>query len=201
MAAWYGYIDNSTATTAGSYGSSSWYTSTASNSNTTYYTPTWYRTDGTYVTPTYYGYTYTVPALPESIAEKAARLKREAEWAAGEAKRREEQKKLDAEKEAAINKAEELLKAHIGQQKYNELYRVGHIELDSEKYHGRKYRVKSNANSRIEVVEDGKVVDELCIISTVECPRGDLLLSKVVMLESAEEAALKIANHLRRVNV
>jgi hypothetical protein len=190
MASYYGWINSSSTGTW--YGDSNstaasgaWTTtSTSIQDSTIYYSPTYQR-------PTYYTYTTNVPNIPETAVAKAARLAREEEY-------RAQQKIIDEEKAAAIAKAEELLKDHIGHQRYKEFYHIGHIELDSEKYHGRKYRVNSNAHSRIEIIEDGKVIDELCIISTVECPGGDLLLSKIVMLESAEETALQVANHFRR---
>jgi hypothetical protein len=190
MATWYGYIDTSSAnsTTA----ASGYYTvsnSTSTDSTSYYYSPVY----SNYYTYPRYTQTYATPSTPkpETEEQRKSRMDREAIYNA-------EQKKRDEEKEAAIAKAEELLKAHVGQKRYQELCHSGHIELDSQKYAGRKYRVGNNAHSRIEVLENGKVIDELCIISQVEIPRGDLILSKVVMMECAEEEALAIANHFRR---
>ncbi len=67
----------------------------------------------------------------------------------------------------------------------------------SQKYKGRKYRVKKDAYSRIQILEGDKIVDELCIVPTVQCPDGDRLLSKVILLECDEEYVLKTSNHFK----
>jgi hypothetical protein len=91
---------------------------------------------------------------PETEEQKTERLARESE-----ARRKAEE--LRREQEAAIKRAEELLKEHIGLDAFGELYKVGHIEVDSQKYQGRKYRVFKDAYRTIEVIENGKVMDKL----------------------------------------
>ena len=96
---------------------------------------------------------------------------------------------------AAVEAAEELLKKHIGLERYGELYRVGHIEVDSLKHKGRKYRVPSDERM-IEVLDKkGMVVDRLCIHTAIDCPMPDKILTRLVLLASAEEVLLAQANH------
>lgn len=107
----------------------------------------------------------------------------------------EQRQAREEEREAAVKIAEELLKQHIGLDKFGELYSVGHIEVDSHKYKGRKYRVPSD-EKMIEILdENGKVIDRLCIHTAIDCPMPDKVLTRLVMLEYAEELLLAQANH------
>lgn len=132
---------------------------------------------------------YSSPS-PETEKQKRDRLVRETEY-------RQEQERLRQERELIIKQAEDLLREHIGLEAYGELYKVGYIELDSQKYKGRKYRVKKDACRHIQVIESDKVIDELCIVPTVQCPDGDRILSKVVLLKYDEDYLLAKANHFQ----
>ncbi len=155
-------------------------------------------------------YPSSTPLVPETAEEKKKRLKAQRKWLrdwrkvqkklvaqAAEAARLTAERcaKEEAEQKVAADRAEELLKSHVGLERYGLLYQVGHLEVDSSRYAGRRYRIRKDAHQRILVLEGDKVVDELCIISRVSCPSGDMLLSKIVMAESAEEEMLKVANH------
>lgn len=175
MVAWYSY--SSSSATAGT--SATWISyNTTATSSTTYVPYTYYTFAREYIGE-YPGNTPT-----ETEEQMQARLRQE--------------EVIRQEKEAAVKCAEELLREHIGSKAFKELNEVGYIELDSQKYKGRKYRVSKSAFQRIEVIEGNKVVDELCIVPTVQCPDGDKILSKVVLLELAEEYTLQTANHFRR---
>ncbi len=126
---------------------------------------------------------------PETKKQKSDRLRCEQES-------RDRAEQLRKEKEAAIKCAEELLKDHIGVEAFSELHKVGYIELDSQKYQGRKYRVPQEHMNMIDVLDkDGNVIDRLCVHPSVACPPGDHILSRLVLLELAEEYLLKQANH------
>ena len=101
----------------------------------------------------------------------------------------------------AKERAMKLLKKHIGLQRYGLLFEAGFIEVDSQKYAGKKYRVSKNAGDRIEIVDNGKVIDELCILPAVTCPDGDKILSKIVLLECDEDYVLAKSNHFKPIEL
>lgn len=148
-------------------------------------------TDTVYWSPAYV-YCNDVQSVPqETPVQKRTRLEREESV-------RKEQAELRKEQEAAVKKAEELLKDHIGLEAFGQLHEVGYLELDSQKHKGRKYRIPKEHMEMIEVLDkDGKVIDQLCIHPAVECPPADHILSRVVLLESAEEFVLAKADHHR----
>ena len=126
-------------------------------------------------------HSWTMSFEPETDEQREARLKQE------------------QEQELVIKAAEELLKGYIGAEAFGKLYEVGYIELDSQKYKDCRYRVKRNHNAVVEVVnKDGKVVDKLCFQPAIDCPAPDQLLTKIVLLELAEEFVLAKANHHRQ---
>lgn len=163
------YTDNGTSSTAGAITTSSGFA--------------WNNTD------TYYTYVYIVPvSVKESKQDKRARLQREEQH-------RLEQEQLRREQEAAVKRAEELLKEHIGTRAFGKLHKAGYIELDSQKHKGHKYRVPNNTDM-IEVLDSqGKVVDRLCVHPSISCPVADQILTRLVLLESAEDFILETANH------
>lgn len=100
------------------------------------------------------------------------------------------------EQKAAVKRAEELLKEYIGEKAFGKLHEVGYIELDSQKYKGRKYRVPANHMAYIEVLDEkGKVIDTLCVHPAIECPPADHIITRVAMLQNDEETLLAAANH------
>ena len=124
------------------------------------------------------------------------RAEREKNAAEAQKKYITEQEALQKERLIAKEKAETLLKKHIGLDAFGKLYQVGYIDVDSKNYPGRKYRVKKDTSSMIDVLDkDGKVVDRLCVHPAVECPEGDHVFTKVAFLEMDEEFILSKANH------
>ena len=135
--------------------------------------------------------TYTSPE-PETEEQKAARLEAQRVFDL-------EQERLRKELKQAESKAEALLKEHIGLEAFGRLHQVGYIEVDSQKYAGRKYRVPKEKRNLIEVLDgEGRVIDRLCVHPTEAYPIGDEVLARIVMLKFAEEEILKIANHTNR---
>jgi hypothetical protein len=149
------------------------------------YVPTY----GDYITITSanYDWAYVTPPI-ETEAQREERKRAAAEY--------EKQQALIREQQAAAKlRAEALLKSHIGLEAYGELLKVGYIELDSQKHKGRKYHVPSNARLLIEVLENGKVVDRLCVHPHERFQDDDEILSRVTLLKYAEEHILTKANH------
>lgn len=125
----------------------------------------------------------------ETEEQRQVRLERQAEY-------HRQQEELRQQQEVATERAEELLKEYIGLKAFSQLHEVGYIELDSQRYKGRKYRVPANHMAYIEVLdEQGKVIDTLCVHPAIECPPPDHILTRVVMLQNAEEDLLTAANH------
>lgn len=192
MTSWY-YItySNSTGTAAcsgsGYYSGSNYYYADSSTSTTMYYDVARRAIyiDGQWVTDLEQ---CNYPERYETEEQKLARLEHQRQYEA-------EQEKIRKEQEVAKQKADELLKSHIGVEAFGKLHEIGHIELDSQKYQGRKYRIPNNARSLIEIVEAGKVVDRLCVHPIERYQDGDEILTRLTLLQYAEEYLLKVANH------
>lgn len=160
------------------------------------------------------GWTYDVytcididpqPARKETRKEK--RERQEAERVAteqAEQRRLEyqrQQEELRKEQEAAVARAEELLREHVGEKAFTEMYELGYIEVDSHKHKGRKYRIPAENEGFIEVVDkDGKVIDRLCVHAAIICPMPDKVLTRLMLLELAEDTILQVANSHGGVN-
>ena len=94
----------------------------------------------------------------------------------------------------ACQRAENLLKEYIGAEAFRKFCDDGYIEVDSKGYKRKKYRISRYGNSMIEVYDKGKFTYCLCARPAVDCPPADRVLSKVVLLQSAEEYFLSKAN-------
>ena len=177
---WTDYI--TTSSTTGSY---------YSYANTSAASTSYYVTGQTFISSYEVPLNYSSWEIKETEEQKVAR---EAQYEASMKKQMAEEE----ERKAAVAKAEQLLKDHIGLERFGSLYQTGHLEVDSQKHAGRKYRVSKNAYDKIQVMDGEKVIDELCIVPTVQCPEGDRLLSKIVLLECDEDYVLATANHFPR---
>lgn len=134
---------------------------------------------------------YVAPE-PETEEQRQQRQQREREWQQDREMRREQQRERQRQ---VLKAAEDLLRECIGLEAFGKLHEVGYIEVDSQKYKGRKYRVP-NGSGRIEVLdEQGKVIDRLCVVPEVPCPMPDQTLARIVLLETNEEYVLAKANH------
>lgn len=148
--------------------------------------------DTTWVSIDVNGTTYMLPTEytpePETKEQAKARRDREQEY-------QQQQEELRKEQEAAVARAEELLRKHIGAEAFGELHKVGYIELDSHKYKGRRYRVPADSETFIEVLDKaGKVVDTLCVHTVGDCPMPDKVLARIVRLQLDEENILEVAD-------
>ena len=190
------YDSSGTTSTAGNWYVISGWTTTSS-------TAYWGDTTSSTATGTWYisstPYIYTSISQPEKTtkkqraeAERSRRLEQE--------RMEREAEELRKEQEAAVKAAEELLKEFVGLEKVGKLHEVGYIEVDSQKNKGMKYRVPKDHMRRILVLNDkDECVDELCVHPAINCPAGDHILTRLVMLESDEDAILKASNHAPRL--
>lgn len=206
MATYYGYPETST-----TYYNSANISSIGTGTLTTIWTPTsnstadnyygYYDSSGwqIYDSTKYFGGMLYITVPEETPEQKLTRENRERESANRYAAERAdfERQSVEAEKarKEASEKATKLLHDYIGKQRFGLLYQVGYLEVESQKYTGRQYRVMKNAYDKIEILENGKVIDRLCIVPTIQCPEEDRLLSKIVLLESDEELVLAKSNH------
>ncbi len=175
---YWGWPANNTTSAAGT----SYYTTATDNSTTYYYYPR--------ISYVQYQWQTVYNPQPETDQQKRARSRREET-------QRLEQARQQKEHDEAVKQAEIILKEHIGQLRFAELERIGYIELDSHKPN-LKYRIPKNHMDTIDVYEDGKLVDKLCIHPRIECPPGDHILSRVSLLENNEDYVLATANHNRQ---
>lgn len=185
------------------YYSSSYYCDTNSTGSTSCSTTTSTITDATYwyyYTPT--DYYYSIPTI-QINQEPKTEEQRQTRYIFNhhnilEAQKRynAEQERLRKERDIAIRQAEELLKENIGLEAFGKLHEVGYIEVDSQKYKGRKYHIPEECTSRIEVLDSsGKVIDRLCVHPAIECPAGDHILTRKVLLELDEDYILNRSIH------
>ena len=107
--------------------------------------------------------------------------------------------KAEEEARNAENKAKELLEDWLGKEGLAKLYKVGYIEVDSQKYQGRKYRVPQAHMGYIEVIENNKVIDTLCVHPAIQCPPSDHIFSRLVLLKYSEEYLLSKSNRRGRL--
>jgi len=94
----------------------------------------------------------------------------------------------------ADRKAELLLLEALGWARFKRARRLGYIEVTSQLRPNRLYRVPLKGG-RVDVLDDGAIIEQLCAQPTIRLPRGDAALAKVLMLESAEAEFLDVANH------
>ena len=182
----YGYGAYSTTATAGNTTGTVSYTTTTAGFAGTVSSTTAGNTTHPYLS------SFLFYPSPETEEQKAARLEAQRVFDL-------EQERLRKELKQAESKAEALLKEHIGLEAFGRLHQVGYIEVDSQKYAGRKYRVPKEKRNLIEVLDgEGRVIDRLCVHPTEAYPIGDEVLARIVMLKFAEEEILKIANHTNR---
>lgn len=195
---WSSWSSNTAAPDSGTWAGIPW-TTTFDWSNTTasitcdgngyywtqsYDTQEWISSDGRRVSAQELAVNPT--AIPETDEQRLAREQRAEEH-------RIQQEELRKEKEAAVKKAEEILKEHIGVKTFGEMHKAGYIEVDSQKHKGRKYRIPANSEEFIEVLDkDGSVVDTLCI-TTIECPMPERVLTRVILARLDEGRLLEVA--------
>lgn len=97
------------------------------------------------------------------------------------------------EREKAKQRAEELLLSFLTPEQRDELQRLSHFHLI---VGDRKYRIKRGRSRNIELLDEaGKPIKKLCAHPIAYVPDADTMLAQKLMLETDEEAFLKLANH------
>ena len=93
-------------------------------------------------------------------------------------------------------KAERLLKEVLGEGRYKEFLQAHQLTIPSKLYKDRYYIVREWG--RIEVIQSGRILEELCIVPTTQIATQDVLALRKLMLEQNEKEFLKISNHFPR---
>lgn len=105
----------------------------------------------------------------------------------------------------ATKKAENLLLSALCEEQRKDLKKWGYFKLYVKAKDGgqRVYRIRRGQIRNIDLVEeiDGvlRPVKTLCAHPEIQVPDADAMLAQKLMLETDEEAFLKIANHMRPV--
>jgi hypothetical protein len=132
------------------------------------------------------------PLTPEQI--KANRME--------EGRLEKERKKAEEQKQLAETVARQLMEIVLGHERLQEYIKQGKVSLDSPSKPGRQYSI--DARNTIEVRENGKLVDRLCIhLVDAEqyrhdsqwLPDADVVVGKAMLVLSDEKRLLATANH------
>jgi hypothetical protein len=95
-----------------------------------------------------------------------------------------------------ILRAEKLLKEVLGEGRYKDFLITGIYTIGSKRHPDQYYIVREYG--RVEIVEHGVTIDELCIVPTEAIATQDVLILRKFMLEADEELFLKTAVHYPR---
>lgn len=87
----------------------------------------------------------------------------------------------------------ELLLAYALGPAYRQLQRNGYLDVPSRLFPGRIYRVRRGL--RVQVLDGGRCMAELCLEPGIKVPDADDLLMKTVWLQANERYVLRTANH------
>lgn len=127
-------------------------------------------------------YIISPPCTPANNAEYAARLARDR-----------------AEAEKAKGRAEVLLQEALNAKQREELSQKGFFSLDVLSTNGqrRQYRIRRGRSRNVQQVDpvSGNVLKHLCAHPRELVPDADTMLAQKLMLETAEDDFLRIANH------
>ncbi len=96
----------------------------------------------------------------------------------------------------AKERAEDLLRTSICPEQYEQLRRIGYLEIQSTIYPTRRYRLPRR-RQRVQVIESGRKIGELCVVAVDPVPDADLILTHKWMIEGDEEGYLALANWMR----
>ncbi len=101
--------------------------------------------------------------------------------------------RINAEAKA---RAEALLRTSVCPEQYEQLRRIGYLEIPSSLYPARRYRLPRRRR-RVQVIEAGRKIGELCVVAVDPVPDADLVLTHKWMIEGDEEGYLALANWMR----
>lgn len=187
-----------------------WYAWTGASNCTATVTNVWgyWNATGTTTTTSYGQQVWTTWAggtnyQPRQLTaeERAAQAERQAQWqreqVAAAAHRVEEQRRTEEEQRVARARAEELLLDNLTDEQqadYQETQSFRVISADGE----RVYRVKRGWSGNVELIRpDGRVAARYCIHPREWVPEQDNMLAQKLLLETDEQAFLRIANATR----
>ena len=129
------------------------------------------------------------PGVIRQIAEGAARRQQE------EVQRQAVEARKVAE--VAESTAERLLVEHLDEKQLEQFRNHRYFEVILENSR-RVYRIKHGWAGNIEVFEDGRLVETVCIHPRTQVPHSDNLLAQKLLLEADEFRFRQIANITRR---
>lgn len=133
----------------------------------------------------------------EALMTPEERERIEAERAARHEARCIEQEQQVRVREAAILKAEKLLRSCLTREQEESLDRDRYFEVRGGST-GTRYRIwRGRAINIEELGGNGRPIRRLCFHPNIDCPDADSMLSQKLMLELDEQAALRIANRHR----
>lgn len=110
---------------------------------------------------------------------------------------RQELIEAEAERAAAQERAQRLLRESLSPKQLEEYSMHGHFFIDvlSKSGQRRRYKInKGRARNVQEVDQSGRVIKHFCAHPSMMCPDEDTMLAQKLMLEAEEEAFLRIAN-------
>lgn len=129
----------------------------------------------------------------ESLMTPEEREEQERKRREREAARQVEREAEMKQREAAIFKAEKLLRSCLTAEQEAALNKHNYFTVKGGKT-GTKYRIRRGRHINIEVLgAKGKAERKLCFAPRVDCPDADAMLCQKLMLELDEDAALKVA--------
>jgi hypothetical protein len=102
---------------------------------------------------------------------------------------------LAAEQDAAHARAEDLLRDSLTDAQYASYAARGYVDVPSKRYPERLYRV--DGWRPVSVFEDGGFIGAVCIRPREHLPGPDVLLSRKLMIEGAEDEFLRAGNWLQ----
>lgn len=92
-------------------------------------------------------------------------------------------------------KAEKLLKDVLGKEQYQRFLKDKEIIVPSKLHPHRQYVVKEFG--KVDIIEKDELIEQLCLIPTIDCPSQDSLAMKKLLIEGDETLFLKTANHFK----
>jgi len=93
----------------------------------------------------------------------------------------------------AHSRAEVLLRTHLSDAELAQLNRCGYLEVPSPQYTGRVYQVDA-LDTRVSVLQDGEMVQRLCIRTSEPLPAREAVLAHKLMIETLEDDYMQRAN-------
>lgn len=100
-----------------------------------------------------------------------------------------------AEYALAEERSSALLRDVLNEQEYQQLMRLGYLDITSPGHEKRVYRIPHNAGW-VRVYAEGRALMELCIQPVVPLPANDVVVLHKLMIEGNEQGYLARANEV-----